>query len=285
MRTLGSKMKSIVFIRYFSMISLAFFITHYLSYRKLPFSDGYEFPLQSFAIVLIFGLFICELNAFIYRRLKDSYLGSMSLRQIILRQFALSAAGTAIMFSVLFIGINVLLIGRTFHPPSFFLYILMCIGIALFEDVLITAKDFYSMYQKSREKNFKHKGEVNKILVEHGEKTLEFEAGELAYLRSKNGVVTILDQNLKEYTTNFGSLSEIEEQLPSTEFFKINRQYYINRKVIKSIKKDNNRKLKVLLEKPYQGNESSEGLNVSRYKSVLFKRWYLSPELPPKAHK
>ncbi len=261
------------------MISLAFFITHYLSYRKLPFSPGYEFPLKSFAIVLVFGLFICELNAFIYRTLKKFFLGGMSLKQIILRQFLYSAIGTTVMFTVLFICIQVFWFDRKFHLPSFLLYLLMCIGIALFEDVLITAKDFYRLYMKNRIKDKKQDVEIRKILVERGDKTLEFEVEELAYLHSKNGVITILDQSLKEYTTNFGSLREIEEKLPSADFFRINRQYYINRKVIRSIKKDSNRKLKVILDKAYQGNERSQELNVSRYKSVLFKKWYLGPEI------
>lgn len=267
------RLKSIVFVRYTGMIALTFFISHYLSYQKLPFSNGYSFPLRTFLIVLLFGIFICETNAFIYRYLKETHLYKESLQKIIVKQFTYSALGTTIVFAVLFITINNIVFGNPFNPLSFAKYLSICIVVALFEDVLITFKDVQKLFRQKVDKDSRNG--LKEIIVQHGGRSISFNPTSLAYLRSEGGVVTILDQNLQEYTTNFNSLNEIEEQLPPNDFFRINRQYFINRQVIKSIKKDKNRKLKVILEKPYQKEEVVEALNVSRYKSLPFKQWYL----------
>ena len=267
------KPKSIVVVRYVGMITLAFFISHYLSYQKLPFSSGYVFPFRTFLVVLIFGVFVCETNAFIYRYLKETHLFKASIKEIILRQFLYSAIGTAMVFTILFVSINILLYGNPFNLFSFMKYLSICIVVAFFEDVLITFKDVQILLKQKSTNQTGNK--VEEIIVQHGGRKIKFNPMSLAYLRSEGGVVTILDQNLQEFTTNFNSFNEIEQQLPPKDFFRINRQFFINRQVIKSIKKDKNRKLKVILEKPYQKEEVVDSLNVSRYKSLPFKQWYL----------
>ena len=258
------------------MLLLSFFICHYLSYQKLPFSEGYEFPLTTFIVVVIFGVFICESNAFIYRYLKETKLYNKPLKSIILLQFLYSIIGTTIVFSILYFVINYLIFGTSFSFFSFSKYLLIIISIALFEDMILTSRDVLKVYKSSVSGETKAQKVFDKIIIEQGGNIIEFETEDLAYLHSEGGIVTILGQDLKEYTTHFNSLNEIEEKLPPTIFFRINRQYFVNRNIIKSIKKDKNRKLKVILESPYSKEEAQE-LNVSRYKSLDFKNWYLNP--------
>jgi hypothetical protein len=270
-----SKRQSVVFVRYISVVLLSFFLSHYLNYQKLPFTPGYEFPLRTFIFVIIFGIFICESNAFIYRYLKETRSYNNSLKAIIGQQFIYSAVVTIIIFSTLYIVINLIVFDNPFSFFSFTKFLLIIIAIALFEDIILTFRDILKLYNASLSKFDNSNKVFDKILVQQGNNTIEFDTEELAYLHSENGVVTILDQYLNEYTTQYNSLNEIEEKLPPTIFFRINRQYFVNRNIIKSIKKDKNRKLKVILDKPYQKQEGYDGLNVSRYKSMDFKKWYL----------
>lgn len=267
--------KTILIVRYTGMVSLAFFLTHYLTRQQLPFTPDYQFPLQSFLIVLLFGLFICESNAFIYRYLKETRTYNHSLQQIIGKQFLWSAAATALVYTVLFLLINQGVFGRPFHFPGYAKYLLICIAIALFEDVLLTSWDMYQVFS-GKTKADSLKNTVEKIVIKQGSNQIELNTRELALLRSEHGIVTITDQNLHDYTTHFNSLNELEEQLPPTDFFRINRQYFVHRNVIKAIQKDKNRKLRVVLEKPFLKKTLKEGLMVSRYKNVDFKKWYLS---------
>jgi len=276
MSRIFAKIRSIVLVRYSAMILLSFFISHYLSYQKLPFTANYEFPLRTLIVVVIFGIFICESNAFIYRYLKETKSYNNRLITIIGKQFIYSTIVTSVVFGFLYFIINYLIFGHPFSFFSFTKYLLVIVSIALFEDVILTFRDILKLYNTSFLNAQNSDTVFDKIVVQQGSNTIEFDTEDLAYLHSENGIVTILDQNLKEYTTHFNSLNEIEEKLPPTTFFRINRQYFINRNIIKSIKKDKNRKLKVLLDKPYQKEEVYDGLNVSRYKSIDFKKWYLA---------
>ncbi len=258
------------------MVMLSIFISHYLSYGKLPFTVDYEFPTRTFLVVLVFGIFICESNAFIYRFLKETRSYNSSLKEIILTQFFYSALATSFIFSILYFVINLLIFGSPFSFLSFTKYLLIIVSIALFEDVILTFRDIIKLYTTSSSTKNVSQKVFDKIVVQNGSKTIEFDTEDLAYLHSENGIVTILDQDLNEYTTQYNSLNEIEEKLPPTIFFRINRQYFVNRNIIKSIKKDKNRKLKVLLDDPYLKESIFDGLNVSRYKSMDFKKWYLA---------
>ena len=91
---------------------------------------------------------------------------------------------------------------------------------------------------------------------------------DLSYFSSKNKIVTAHLKSGKDIITNF-NLKELEKIL-SNEFFRINRQYIINKEAIDVVKNAKNYTLEVHLKK----QESKIPLIVSRYRVPHFRKWF-----------
>jgi DNA-binding LytR/AlgR family response regulator len=67
------------------------------------------------------------------------------------------------------------------------------------------------------------------------------------------------------------SLDKIEQALPASIFFRLNRQYLLNRRIITGFKRAENGKLNVLISKT---NFFPGEITVSRIKASTFKGWF-----------
>ncbi len=71
-----------------------------------------------------------------------------------------------------------------------------------------------------------------------------------------------------------GSLDKMEKQLPPIDFFRINRQFILQRSAILGYKKESNGRLEILL---MEHDKLPSSLFMSRTKAPIFKKWILKP--------
>ncbi len=265
--------KQEILIRYTLMLLLAIFIAHYLSYQKLPFfSPDYSFPIQTFIVVTIFGIFICETNTYIYSYLNSRKPFVEKIRERLLWQYGLTLSSTVLVFSILFFIINMVIFNRPFNFFTFSLYLGICLFISAFEATVYTSRELYKSFVLQKKKNLERKNDLTgSFQFKVNTKTYNLLYHEIAYLFSSKGMVSIYDKDGKKYLSNFTSLNEIPP-LPEHLFFRINRQMIINKKVIYSFKTIENRKTTLFLR---EGLKNGFGdIIISRYKSAAFKKWY-----------
>ncbi len=94
---------------------------------------------------------------------------------------------------------------------------------------------------------------------------------DIAFIHSKRGMISLHMKDNQRYITDHSSLESLEKKLHGGEFFRINRQYLVNREIIDLIKHDVNRKLKVYF-KPHITTPDEE-VKVSRYKHNQLMEW------------
>lgn len=262
-----------ILFRYSLMLVLAILIAHYISYQKLPFLDpDYSFPLKSFIIVSIFGLVICETNTFIYSWLnkKKPFYEKVGTRLV--WQYGLTLGSTLIVFTLLYSLINILIFGQSFDFFTFSFYLGLCLFISAFEATIYTAKELYKSFRKQKNLFNTKVEEQNGIFqFKVTTRTYNLRYPEIAYLHSSGGIVILHGKSGKKYITNFTSFNEISP-LPTSQFFRVNRQLIINRQIVKSFETTKNRKNKLYLQEAFMNG--FEEIIISRYKFADFKRWF-----------
>lgn len=90
---------------------------------------------------------------------------------------------------------------------------------------------------------------------------------DIAYLYSKNGIITVVTHANRNYIID-DALDVIEQRLDAELFFRINRSYIINLHSIESISNHFNQRFKIIL-KP----ATDKMLLTSRAKNKCFKAW------------
>jgi len=263
-------------IRWTIIIVLALLIAHYFSYEKIPFiSDNYKFPWKTFGLALIFGSTICHSNTAIYKRLNMAFPLRENLRKRILLQFVYIWVVTVVIFSLLYLGINGILLDKkiTFINFSFFLFI--SIFISTFEGLILILLEVYRLYQSS-ESNLEDikkgvSGEEKKYLpIKTVSKITNLDINHIAYVNSKNGIVIIKDLDKNKYITQYTSINEIIDYFPDTMFCRVNRQYLLNKEIIEKLEDDVNRKINIFLKPAYLNHI----ISCSRYKNKEIKDWF-----------
>ena len=107
---------------------------------------------------------------------------------------------------------------------------------------------------------------IQSFLVHQGDKILPMPVVNIGLLQLKNQVVQLYTLEGSQFPV-FQSLEELENKL-APEFFRINRQFIVNRKVIKDVSRHFGRKLLINLTIPF-----SEQLIVSKEKTAHFMEW------------
>ncbi len=107
--------------------------------------------------------------------------------------------------------------------------------------------------------------------VKTGNTTLMVSFDEIACFYVEGEYVKLVTNAGKSYFLD-QSLNKMEEKLPATLFFRLNRQCILHRQAISGFKRIENGKLEVQLQNP--GNLPLE-LTISRTKAVAFKGWFL----------
>lgn len=248
------------------MIVLAYIMTHLISYQRVPFTEDYQFPFLPFAIFVIYGIFICEANTWNFKRLAVSFDHHVDVAMI-WRILQINLITCTLIFVVLS-GIQMLIFQYVPNPFRF----VSLLGICLLITTIETAVFIVLELVKSR-----HDQPVtfNQIAVKTSDLTIvrnnemiTFNEAQITCFMHKEGCVFLIDQNGHWFTTQFGSLGEIEGKL-SNHFFRANRQVILSHTAIRSMKKGVNGKLRL------EVKHLSEPLIVSRYRSKDLKQWYM----------
>jgi two-component system, LytTR family, response regulator LytT len=107
---------------------------------------------------------------------------------------------------------------------------------------------------------------IQSLLVHQGDKILPIPVVNIGLLQLKNQVVQLYTLEGSQFPI-FQSLEELENKLPS-EFYRINRQFIVNRKAIKDVSRHFGRKLLINLTIPF-----SEPLIVGKERTTHFMEW------------
>ena len=82
-------------------------------------------------------------------------------------------------------------------------------------------------------------------------------------------LIYVCTRTHEKYNMDFESLDEIEEMLDSDLFFRVNRQFIVNRNAVQRVWGIENSKMMVKLKEPHQNIE----IDLSRQKAPIFKKW------------
>lgn len=254
-------------IRRILMVVLALVMTHLISYQKLPFSRDYQFPIIVFCIFVVYGIFICEVNTWNYRRLAARYGQSFDLKNII-KLIQTNLLACAIIFTVL-TSAQMLVFQNTMNPFRFAGLLGVCLMISTIETGVFVLLAISRQKSRSPITLGKVAAGKSELTILRNDELLTFREEEVAYLIHQEGCVFLVDQQGHRFTTQFESLSEVEGRL-SSQFFRANRQMLVSRTAVRSVKKDVNNKLKLKI------CHLNEPITVSRYRSKHLKDWYKS---------
>ncbi|MEZ5041816.1 MAG: LytTR family DNA-binding domain-containing protein [Saprospiraceae bacterium] len=254
---------------------LALLLVHFTIYKKLPFQEGYSFPLLSYILITFIGFIICEVNARVHQHLSKKWpLSERNLKRLSL-QILGGMLGTALVFTPLTLLINQVWFGIPFEWVHFLAFLLLMLGISFLENTIFLLVDFYLLSrqlaaEKTHNLSVKEKEQLSAtLLVKSGPRTLRIAVEEIAYFFSKGGIVTLVKTDGQKIITEFEALHELEQKF--TTLFRINRQYLIHPQAIKSVKEVENRKLEVDLTPLFNGK--IDPVIISRYKRNAFRDW------------
>ena len=107
---------------------------------------------------------------------------------------------------------------------------------------------------------------IQSLLVHQGDKIFPIPVANIGLLQLKNQVVHLHTLEGSHFPI-FQSLEELENKL-APEFYRINRQFIVNRKAIKDVSRHFGRKLLINLTLPF-----SEQLIVNKEKTPCFMEW------------
>jgi DNA-binding LytR/AlgR family response regulator len=130
---------------------------------------------------------------------------------------------------------------------------------------------FYRQWQRAESERKNAAPPTGGIHVKTGNTTLLVSYDEMACFYVDGEYVKLITTSAKSYFLD-QSLNKLEEKLPATLFFRLNRQCILHRQAISGFKRIENGKLEVQLQNP--GNLPLE-LTISRTKAVAFKGWFL----------
>ena len=107
-----------------------------------------------------------------------------------------------------------------------------------------------------------------RLLVQRGLENIAVRLEEIALIYTQNKLVYVVDRYSKKYVSD-KTLSELEEELDNTTFFRVNRQYIININYVKSFK--SHEKVKLLLDISIP--EINHSIIISQETAPAFRKW------------
>jgi DNA-binding LytR/AlgR family response regulator len=159
-------------------------------------------------------------------------------------------------------------------PPAFYFVDLVIISIWFFViNGIYVCIHYYKLWKqmeltKAELDILKHAG----LVVKHGKTDLKIEFDEIEALYVDDDYVVACHVNSKQYYLD-QSLDKIEKGLPSSTFFRLNRQFLIHRQVVTGFKRAENGKINVLTKtREFLPTE----ITVSRLKAPAFRSWFRS---------
>jgi len=107
-----------------------------------------------------------------------------------------------------------------------------------------------------------------RLLVKRGTENIALRLEDIALIYTQNKLVYVMDRFSKKYVSD-KTLSELEEELDSTTFFRVNRQYIININYVKSFKAHEKVKLLIDITIP----EINHSIVISQETAPAFRKW------------
>lgn len=108
---------------------------------------------------------------------------------------------------------------------------------------------------------------LRSLLVNQGKAQVPLNLAEIAYLSVAGDLCVIRNLQGQSFTID-QTLEQLEESLPSSEFFRVNRQIIAHRQAIRKVEADGSGRLLLQLNPAF-----SEEVTVSRKKAGVFKNW------------
>src|SRR5450432_787645 len=107
-----------------------------------------------------------------------------------------------------------------------------------------------------------------RLLVKRGMENIAVRLEDIALIYTQNKLVYVMDRCSKKYVSD-KTLSELEEELDNTIFFRVNRQYIININYVKSFKAHEKVKLLIDITIP----EINHSIIISQETAPAFRKW------------
>lgn len=128
-------------------------------------------------------------------------------------------------------------------------------------------KNLYQEYKASLEalESYRKK-ENNVFILKYRNQVLPISFDKIALIFIEDELTYIYTHHQRSYTIPY-NLDEMEKKA-GTDFFRVNRQFLINRNSVKEINNHTNRKLKILFDFPFQ-----KEVLVSKEKGTRFLKW------------
>jgi len=113
-----------------------------------------------------------------------------------------------------------------------------------------------------------HKRVKTRLLVKCGVSHIALRLSKIAAIYTKNKLVYVIDRDAKKYTID-KTLTELEQKLDKSDFFRANRQYIININFVKSFKSYEKVKLLIDISIP----EINHSIVISQETAPAFRKW------------
>lgn len=108
----------------------------------------------------------------------------------------------------------------------------------------------------------------SRLLVKKGMENIALRLEDVVLIYTQNKLVYVIDQFAKKYISD-KTLSELEEELDKTIFFRVNRQYIVNINYVKSFKAFE--KVKLLID--ISVTEINHSIIISQETAPAFRKW------------
>ena len=110
-------------------------------------------------------------------------------------------------------------------------------------------------------------GYKRRFLVKRGTDYISIKTEDIAYFYAAHKLVCMVDSRNQKFILD-QSLAEIEKQVDPTQFYRVNRKYFVQQNAIKKIKSYPKSKLQLELEPPI-----NEDIIISQENVAAFKEW------------
>lgn len=281
----------------------ALLVAHVVFYRRFPWEAGYQFPQTTVLIIAVLIIACWEVNLLVFKRLDRILPFYQNPLRRVGRQVLEGGLFTTLTFSLVFTGISVVGFGAWPTLSNFLVGLFSCFAIAsiingIYVGFYLLAVIYARNPPTADELNARLTGLPrdpqpvgaettptvrqaqttaepvrSQILIETGSQILQVRPDEIAFFYSSGGIVQLIRTDGRKLTTNYDSLGELVNRLPTDQFFQISRQFVVHLNAVRTVRDDVNRKLTITLEPALSPGLPAESVTISRYRSAEFRRW------------
>ncbi len=256
---------------------------------QLPFTEGYVFPTAFFLILYLITNLVWEVHIVAYQWLDRQLPFDLALKKRIYVQVLFSIGITFVVFSFIYIGyLAVFHFSPTWNNYLRYLFLALSIAAAINLGFIIqglrraiekappqpaSSSDRYlTVSTPNMGEEMPSKTVSQTILIASGSRLLQINFDEILYFSSMSGIVKVVKIDHTQLTTNWSAFSNFSNDLPTSSFFQVNRQFIVHHQAIKTVKEDTNRKLNLTLKTDPIG--ATEPIVISRYRRSEFLEWF-----------